>query len=89
MIPPTFDWKSCKDEIPKLNKGIVSVPVLFIVEDKVYAGHYHMNGFFYNDNRRGKGDLFLAVGNEYAAYRLTSRREKDYYQRASYWTYLN
>lgn len=44
-----------------MEKRITSAPVLFVVNDLVYAGHYHMNGFFYNDSRRDNS-LFMAKG---------------------------
>lgn len=38
--------ESLPDTIPG---RFVSQPVIFVVNNKRYAGHYHMNGFFYSD----------------------------------------
>lgn len=51
---------SVKTGLPE-TKNLVSDPVRFVVEGKVYAGHYHDNGWFYNDYRDGHG-LYMAQG---------------------------
>src|SRR3990170_7026834 len=49
---------SVKNELPETNK-LVSKPVCFVVKGKTYTGHYHDNGWFYNDY---KGGLYMAQG---------------------------
>ena len=46
-------WRTV-EECPVISKEnyLVSQPLLFVTNGIVYAGDYHINGFFYNYNRR-------------------------------------
>lgn len=56
----------------------------------MYCGHYHLNGFFYNDDvYRGDDELFNAIGDYNKAYRFIQRQPTGYYKSVSHWTYLN
>ena len=41
-------WRDVKKELPKITNFLVSDDVLFCSNGKVYFGHYHENGFFYD-----------------------------------------
>lgn len=53
-------WHHISD-IPKTD-GLVSKQLLFVVDGIVYCGHYHHNGWFYNDAIHHKNGLFFAKG---------------------------
>jgi hypothetical protein len=47
-----------KDKLPD-TPILTSLPVLFIIDGKRYAGHYHANGFFYvAEYQRYKDKMF-------------------------------
>lgn len=55
MIP----WKDPDKETPELN-GLTSEPIIYVVDDKVQVGHYHMNGCFYSDLRDSDSKTWLS-----------------------------
>lgn len=75
-------------KMPKVNK-FTSDQVLFTVDDDpiIYFGHYHSNGFFYNDRRNVNNDLFFAVGNVFAA--KNSLGDITGIKHVVSWAYLN
>lgn len=49
--------------LPEITQCLTSAPLLFIVDGKKYAGHYHMNGYFYvAEHGKYKTQLFTAEG---------------------------
>jgi hypothetical protein len=57
-----YDLSSC-DTLPKISDFLTSKPILFMVDGKRYAGHYHMNGWFYvADHNKYESKLFNAKG---------------------------
>lgn len=59
--------------------GFTSAPVWFVVGDKICAGQYHANGFFYKD-----GGGVMAVGDERAAGKYSCAANCP---RATHWCY--
>lgn len=83
---PNFNWQ----ELPKLPviKQITSNEILFQIENgTVYYGHYHPNGYFYNDKKRaGDDELFFAKGVQCKENGFGHAKPKHQTVR---WTYLN
>ena len=66
-----------------------SKPLIFVVEGRVYAGHYHENGWFYNDRCDDDDDeLFNAPGPK-AISGIVSSRDPKKLPQVTEWYYLN
>lgn len=48
MIQSIIPWKDPNKDVPKTN-GIISEPLVYMVNGKALAGHYHINGCYYRD----------------------------------------
>lgn len=58
MANPSIQLKFKMDILPEI-RCFTSRPVLFIVDDVRYAGHYHLNGFFYvSDDKKYEKPIF-------------------------------
>ncbi len=54
-------WIPVQTALPATD-GVVSRPLLFLAGSKLYAGHYHSNGWFYNEVRGLDDELRTARG---------------------------
>jgi hypothetical protein len=77
--------KSVLDELPATD-GLSSKPVLFVVDGKRYAGHYHINGWFYCDEWGGNHQMRMAAGP--AAKDVGFYRPEDVLHYVTEWEYL-
>ena len=74
-------WISVNNKLPHVpKKELVKEGILFKVEGKVFAGHYHMNGCFYTDNNKTMARTPFAEKN----YDLSVLPEKV----CTHWKYL-
>lgn len=57
------DITGSNPKLPEITQFLTSAPVLFIADDKKYAGHYHANGYFYvAEYQKYKNNVFNAEG---------------------------
>lgn len=57
------DITGSNPKLPEITQFLTSAPVLFVVNERKYAGHYHTNGYFYvAEHQRYKSKLFNAEG---------------------------
>lgn len=59
-------WKTPNIE-PEVH-NLVSSTVLFLIDHKVYMGHYHCNGFFYCDEYEYKDIVAVCNSDVYKQY---------------------
>ena len=77
-------------ELPRIRPNkFTSKPLIFVVEGRVYAGHYHENGWFYNDKCDYDG-LFNAPGPRASRVSgIVSSRDPKKLPQVTEWYYLN
>ena len=78
------DWYNTKDELPQIKdeSRLASNPLFFIVDGNIFAGHYHSNGWFYNEVDRL--ELHMAKGST----TLTPVKNLHNYSQVTHWKYM-
>ena len=72
----------CSDRLPVTN-GMITKPLVWVVDGKARFGYYHVNGWFYSDAGHYR-ELSMAIGHDNATRSaINSERPK-----ATHWSYL-
>jgi hypothetical protein len=85
-VMPTF--YNCQEKLPEFNGLNFTVkPIYFVVNNILYRGEYHKNGWFYAYQSCGDIEI-MAIGNKQKFVKgISHKKEHEIY--AEYWAYSN
>lgn len=74
-----MEYIHVREALPEITHiGLASNSLLFKVEEKEYAGHYHSNGFFYCDENRISDEEWMADGPNVGRHTPTGRKVSEW-----------